>query len=153
MPTSFFGVSVSSPDYAGQGLSIKGLQEAQERNLRRIVHMQPGGIRGQAVKIAADDFYHKLIPNTPVKWGALRASRRITFNSSIPRAQVFTSGNAYNPRSNTPPAEYDVYLHARGHKPGLTEGWQDSFPTTMRENGQRIVNDMAALIARAVRNP
>ena len=151
MPVEIFGSG--GQDYKGQGLSIKGLQRAQERNLRRIVHMRPSGVRGVAVKVAANDFYHKLIPNTPVKLGALRASRRITFNSSVPRAQIFTSGGAYNPRSSTPPAEYDRYLHARGFKPGLRGGIQASFPYTMRENGQRIVDDMAALIARAIRNP
>ena len=151
MPIEIFGPH--GQDYKGQGLSIEGLQRAQERNLRRIVMMKPGGIRGQAVKNAAADFHAKLTVNTPVQWGALRVSRRITFNASVPRAQIFTSGNSYNPRSSTPPHVYDIYLHAMGHKKGREGGWTDSFPHTMRQHGQRIVNDMVKLVQLNLRNP
>jgi len=140
-------------DYSGQGLSIKGLQEMQQRNLRRIATLKPEGVRGQAVQMGATRFHRALTKNTPWDTGALRASRRITFNMSVPRAQIFTSGGGYNPRSSTPPAEYDVYLHAMGHKRGLRGGWTDSFPHTMQQQGPKILDDMAAMIARAIRNP
>jgi len=153
MPTNFFGVSVGAADYAGQGLSIRGLQEALERNERRIIAMKPGGVRGAAVQMGASRFHRALFANTPWQSGALRASRRITFNASIPRAQIFTSGNAYNPRSSTPPAEYDVYLHARGFRRGLRGGIQASFPYTMQKQGPQILADMTDMIQDGIRNP
>lgn len=140
-------------DYSGQGLSIQGLQEMQQRNLRRIATLRPEGVRGQAVQMGATRFHRALTKNTPWDTGALRASRRITFNMSVPRAQIFTSGGGYNPRSSTPPAEYDVYLHAMGHKRGRRGGWTDSFPHTMRTQGPKILADMADHILAGLRNP
>jgi len=151
MPISIFGPT--GQDYRGQGLSIKGLQEAQERNLRRIAAMAPGGVRGQAVQYGATEIDRVLKVVTPVDTGALRASRRITFEASVPRAQVFTSSGGYNPRSKTRPAEYDVYLHARGGR-GLAAGtYQASFPHTMRYYAPRIVERMFKIVEDGIRNP
>jgi len=141
---SFFGGN--STNYAGQGVSIQGLQEAQERNLRRIAGMAPGGVRGEAVQVGASRFHRALTYNTPWQTGALRASRRITFESSVPRAQIFDSKNSYNPRSKTPPHEYDVYLHGRGFRRGLRGGIQASYPYTMQNEGQKILSDMNDMI-------
>ena len=151
MPISFFGGG--STNYAGQGFSIQGLQEAQQRNLRRIAAMKPGGVRGQAVQYGATEFDKVLKVVTPVDTGSLRASRRITFEASVPRAQVFTSANAYNPRSRTPPIEYDVYLHAHGGRGRAAGTYQASFPHTMRYYGPRIVKNMAEIISDGIRNP
>jgi len=152
MPTDFFGGP--GRDYSGQGLSIQGLQAAQRRNLRRIAKLKPEGVRGQAVQMGAARFHRALTKNTPWDTGALRASRRITFNAGIPRAQIFTSANAYNPRSNTRPAEYDVYLHARGIIPGRHRGTRlASFPYTMQKQGPQILSDMTDMIQREIRNP
>jgi hypothetical protein len=145
MPVSIFGGS--GQDYKGQGLSIKGLQEAQRRNLRRIAGMQPGGIRGQAVQWGAAAFLRQLTGLTPVDTGALRASRRITFNASVPRAQITDSGSSYNPRSRTPPHEYDVYLHARGGAGRASGTFLASYPETMSRHGQRIVDKMHKMIS------
>ena len=134
-------------NYSGQGLSIKGLQEAQERNLRRIAGLQPSGVRGEAVRMGATRFHRALTYNTPWQTGALRASRRITYTDSVPRAQIFDSGNSYNPRSKTPPHEYDVYLHNRGFRPGLRGGIQASYPYTMQHEGQAILQDMNDMIS------
>jgi len=144
MPVSIFGAM--GQDYRGQGLSIQGLQQAQQRNLRRIAGLEPGGIRGQAVQWGAGEFHRKLTYNTPYDTGALRASRRITFTASVPRAQITDTHSSYNPRSKTPPYEYDVYLHARGYRPGLRGGIQASYPYTMQHEGQRIIDRMQKMI-------
>ena len=151
MPVELFGPT--GQDYKGQGLSIQGLQRAMERNLRRIAAMKPGGVRGQAVQYGASEFDRVLKVVTPVDTGSLRASRRITFEASVPRAQVFTSASSYNPRSRTPPIEYDVYLHAHGGKGRAAGTYQASFPHTMRYYGPRIVKNMAEIISDGIRNP
>lgn len=129
--------------FAGS-LSIQGLQEAQQRNLKRIAALSPDGVLGRAVQWAAGEMHRHLTANTPWETGALRASRRITFteDGDDVRAQIFDSRNAYNPRSNTPPAEYDVYLHARGFAPGLRGGIQASYPWTRQKYGQTITSRM-----------
>lgn len=135
------------------GLSIQGLQEAQQRNLRRIAALEPGGVLGRAVQWAAAEMHRWLTYFTPWETGALRASRRVTFNPSIPRAQVFDSRNSYNPRSKTPPHEYDVYLHARGFRPGLRGGVQASYPWTRLQKGRGVMARMRDTIRVAVRKP
>lgn len=135
-----------------QGLSIQGLQEAQRRNLRRISNLEPSGL-ARHVRDAATQMHRWLTYYTPWDTGALRASRRITFNDSVPRAQIFTSRAAYNPRSSTPPAEYDVYLHERGYKPGLRGGIQASYPYTMEQKGDGVLRNMANKIRMDVRQP
>ena len=128
------------------GLSIEGLQKAQQRNLRRMALLEPQGAPGRAVQHAGAEMFRYLLVSTPWETGALRASRRLIFNPNVPRVQIFTSANAYNPRSNTPPAEYDVYLHARGEAAGLRGGIQASFPFTKRMYGPGVLRDAAKRI-------
>lgn len=123
------------------GLSIQGLQEMQERNLRRIAALQPSGVLGEAVRYAATEMHRWLTYFTPWDTGALRASRRITYNEPAEggvRAQIFDSRNAYNPRSSVPPAEYDIELHKRGFKPGIRGGIQASYPWTRLQKGASV---------------
>lgn len=130
------------------GITIQGLQEAQERNLRRIAMLQPRNAPGRAVKWAGGEAHRWLTYYTPWQTGALRAGRRISLNLAVPRAQIFTSRNAYNPRSDTRPAEYDYYLHQRGFIPGLRGGIQASFPYTVWRRGRDIARHGVRLIAR-----
>jgi hypothetical protein len=51
---------------------------------------------------------------------------------------VFNDPGARAPRSKTPPAEYDVYLHQRGQVPGLRSGIQASMPYTVDTAGPTI---------------
>jgi hypothetical protein len=134
-------------------LSIKGLQEAQERNLRRIAALQPSGVLGQAVRWAAGEMHRWLTYFTPWETGALRASRRITYSESGDdvRAQIFDSRNSYNPRSSTPPHEYDVYLHQRGFKPGLRGGIQASYEWTRLQKGSSVVRRMHGAVRTELR--
>jgi len=124
------------------GLSIEGLQKAQQRNLRRMALLEPTGAPGRAVQEGGAEMFRYLLVNMPWQTGSLRASRRMTFNANVPRLQIFTSGVAYNPRSDTRPAEYDVYLHARGEVAGLRGGIQASFPYTKRMHGPAVLQKM-----------
>ena len=132
-------------------LSIKGLQEAQQRNLRRIAALQPDGALGEAVQFGAAEAHRRLNYHTPFDTGALRASRRVSFDARVPRAQIFTSRNARNRKSNTPPAEYDAILHTRGFRPGRRGGILASFPYTVSTDGQRIARGMIGIILRSLK--
>lgn len=127
-----------------RSMHIEGLQKAQERNLRRIAALSPDGALGRAVQWAAGEMHRHLTANTPWETGALRASRRITFHEDGDdvRAQIFDSTNAYNPRSNERPAEYDVHLHERGFRSGLRGGILASYTWTRLKYGQTITKRM-----------
>ena len=121
------------------GLTITGLQEAQERNLRRMVLLEPENAPGRAVQWATAEMHRHLTANTPHETGSLKATRRIIVNLRVPRGQVFNSSNSYNPRGSTPPHVYDKYLHARGEIRGLRGGIQASYPYTLRVNGPGVM--------------
>ena len=118
------------------GLTIRGLQEAQRANLELIAAMKPTGAVNRVVIWATTETHRRLTPNTPHDYGALRASRRIEVEGL--RGRVFNDPGARAPRSKTPPAEYDVYLHQRGQVPGLRSGIQASMPYTVDTAGPTI---------------
>ena len=121
------------------GLTITGLQEAQRRNLRRMVLLEPENAPGRAVQHATAEMHRFLTSHTPWETGSLRASRRVIVNLRVPRGQVFNSANSYNPRSNTPPHVYDKYLHARGEIRGLRGGFQASYTYTKRTHSASVL--------------
>jgi len=132
------------------GVSIRGLQEAQARNLRRIAALQPGGVLGRAIQHAAAQAHRWLTYYTPYETGALRASRRIDFDPAGPSATIYTDPGARNPASKTPPAEYDVYLHQRGMIPGRRGGIQASMPYTIRRRGEQIGRGLIQTVVRGI---
>lgn len=121
------------------GLTITGLQKMQRRNLRRMAILEPQEAPGRAVQWATGEMHRHLTLNSPWETGALKASRRISLNLSIPRGMVFNSANSYNPRSDTPPHVYDAFLHARGQVRGLRGGILASYPFTMEKNGPGVL--------------
>jgi len=134
-------------------LDIRGLQEAQQRNLRRIAQLEPDGALGTAIQWGTTEAHRRLTYNTPFDTGSLRASRRIVLNLSALRGQIFTSRNARNPRSNIPPAEYDELLHTRGFRPGRRGGILASMPYTVVTDGPHIARGMAGILRKGLRNP
>ena len=128
------------------GLSIEGLQKAQRRNLRRIALLEPDAAPGRAVHNATAAMHRFLTSHTPWETGALRASRRISFNPRVPLGQVFNSANSYNPRSRTPPHVYDVTLHARGERKGRRGGILASYPYTKRVHSRGVLKSAVSEI-------
>lgn len=120
-------------------LSITGLQEAQQRNLRQIAALQPRGALGEAVQWATTEAHRRAVAYTHVDTGSLRASHRIELSGV--RGRVYIDPSATNPRSGTPPAEYGVYEHRRG-------GGHAFYDQVLDNDGQDIsrrMNDMVRL--------
>ena len=101
-------------------VSIEGIQEAQQANLRAIAVMEPESGLGRTVQFILPDLHRYAVSITHVwkLWGgALRAAHRMSLvehvDKQTARGSIFIDPNAINPRGQRP-AEYGVYEHARG---------------------------------------
>jgi len=91
---------------------IRGIQEAQARNLRRIAAIRPGGAFEAEIQTLAIETHRVAVVYTHVDSGSLRGSQRIELQGR--RARIYLDPGAVNPRTNRRPAEYGVYENARG---------------------------------------
>jgi hypothetical protein len=99
--------------------SLEGIQEVQQRNLRRIANMKPEGVAGQAVRDAAIALHRHAVSITHVgKYvggGALKNSHRMDVNGL--ESIIYIDPKSVSPRRGKrkyKPAEYGVYEHERG---------------------------------------
>ena len=119
--------------------TITDLQKAQRANNRAIAALQPSGATGRAVKHMAVGAHRYLVKITHVDTGALKAARRMDLNVDELEGIIFTDPGARNPRSGTPPAEYDVYEHERG--------WpHNAIPRTILEAGFALRRQAVAIL-------
>ncbi len=131
--------------------SIHGIQEAQQRNLKRIAALQPAGEAGLAVRDALVALHRYAVSITHVgKYkvggvfvggGSLRASERIEVNGL--EGKVFIDPDTKNPRSKIPPVEYAVYENARGGEHAFAD-------RTVNEIGEDVKNRVVTRIKNAV---
>ena len=122
-------------------LSIEGIQEVQQRNLRRIAALQPEGEAGEAVRDAVVALHRHAVSITHVGrynvggnfvgGGALRASHRMEVDGL--EGQIYIDPGARNPRSKTPPSEYGVYEHARGGEHAFYDRTESEYGPTVSE--------------------
>lgn len=93
-------------------LTIRGLQEAQAANNRRIAEMQPTGALGAVVRNLTVFTHRQALIVSHIDTGALRASHRMEVTGV--RGQVFIDPRAVNPRSRVSVSEYAKFEHDRG---------------------------------------
>jgi hypothetical protein len=100
-------------------LSLEGIQEVQQRNLRRILALKPEGAAGQAVRDAVIALQRYAVQITHVgKYaggGALKNSHRMEIDGM--EGMVYIDPSSVSPRrgkSKAKPVEYGVYENARG---------------------------------------
>lgn len=96
-------------------LTIKGIQEAQEANLRMIATTKPSGALGKTVRDMTVLLHRYLVTVTHVDTGAYRASHRGEIEmSGKPRAVISPDTAAINPRSGQAVIKYAPHEEARG---------------------------------------
>lgn len=93
-------------------LSIRGIQEVQAANNRRIALLTADGDLGQAVREITAFTHRQAVAVTHVDTGSLRASHRMEITGV--RGRVYIDPNSINPRTGEKPAEYGEVEHARG---------------------------------------
>lgn len=119
---------------------IKGIQEAQEHNLRLIASMQPRGAADRGVHKMVISAHRAAVVLTHVDTGALRASHRMS-PPSRGVGVLALDKTARNPRSGIATAVYGEYEHNRG-------GSHAFYDRTVNEFGDQILTLGALTIAR-----
>lgn len=109
--------------------TIKGLQEAQNANMKAIAAVRPSGVFGRAIQYATAEAHRYAASVTHVDTGALRASHRMEITGL--RGMIYIDPSARNPRSGARPAVYGAAEHARG-------GDHAFYQRTMDEHGDVI---------------
>ena len=94
-------------------VSIKGLQEAQQSNQRRIAALRPSSALGRGVQFMGLEGLRVAISVTHVDSGALKAAHRLELDLDVPRAQIEIDPGATAPDGGRP-AEYGPVEEARG---------------------------------------
>lgn len=111
------------------GITIEGIQHAQEANLRHIAAMQPNGALGRAVQFGTIEAHRYAVAITHVDTGALRASHRMAVSGN--HGRIYVDPTTVNPRTGERPAAYALEEHARG-------GSHAFYARTDAEAGYRI---------------
>jgi hypothetical protein len=117
-------------------LTITGLQEAQQANLRLIAAMKPGGRLAGAVQYGAIEAHRYAVAISHVwiyRGGGMKASHRIAWNGGL-EATISLDPSAVNPRGQRP-AVYGYYEHRRG-------GEHAFYKRTEVERGATIAKNM-----------
>lgn len=114
-------------------MTIEGIQEAQDDNLRAIAALKPEGALGRMVQSVATDLHRHAVSITHVDTGALRASHRIQISNGGLRGMIYIDAGSRNPRSKQKPSVYGAYEHARG-------GTHAFYDRTLAEAGNPAVD-------------
>lgn len=124
-------------DWSDWKLTIKGLEEAQAVNRRRLAALQPGNEFGRAVQYAVEEFqwYAKMI--THIDTSALQASHLGEVYGL--RGRVYINPSAINPRGQRPEI-YGTYEHARGGSHAFYDrSVAERGPGVLEETGRRVM--------------
>lgn len=125
--------------------TLRGLQEAQDQNLRQIAALQPSGALGQAIREATAQLHRYAVAITHVwriKGGGLRASHRMEVLGGGLGGRIYIDPAAVNPRGQRP-AEYGIYEHARG-------GEHAFYERAINERGEQIGDAAVRFVMRGL---
>lgn len=118
-------------------LSITGIQEAQQRNLRAIAALSPVGALGRAVKYGTIEAHRYAVAITDVDTGSLKSSHRMDVNGT--RGVIYVDPGATNPRSLQGVADYAKWEHRRG-------GSHAFYARVESERGAQIARSMGHIV-------
>lgn len=94
------------------GLSIRGIQEAQARNVQRMALLKPTGGFGKLIFNVTATLHRFMGTVTHVDTGALKSSEMMEVQGL--RGRVFLNPGAQNPKSGERPVDYGPFENARG---------------------------------------
>lgn len=129
-------------------ITLEGMQEVQERNLRRIANLRPMGAAGEAVRDAAIALHRHVVSIVHVGQypggGALKNAQRMRVEGL--EAEIYIDPAAVSPRKGKrkhKPVIYGVYENARG-------GEHAFYDRTIDEIGEQVKNRTVKYITEAV---
>lgn len=127
-------------------MTIKGLQEAQQANQRRMAELKPSGAFGRAIQYATATLQRHAIGIThvwKVKGGGLKSSHRMRLEAGGLRGVIYIDPAAVNPRGQRP-SVYGPVEHARG-------GDHAFYARTVDEAGPQVVRQVSNMVQVALK--
>lgn len=97
------------PDF---DLDIRGIQEAQNANVKHMAALKPAGTFGRLIRDVTAFLHHFMVPITHRETGALAASERMEMQNL--EGRLFLDPMATNPLSGEHTAVYGPFENARG---------------------------------------
>lgn len=122
-------------------LTIAGLQEVQDANLKAIAALKPSGAIGSALRHVLTEVHRYSASITHVDTGALRASHRIAIEES--EGSVYVDPTVRNPRSGKLVRDYARTEEGRG-------GSHAFYQRTASEIGGRVLGQGTSIIIKAL---
>ena len=120
-------------------LTIKGLRELQDLNIKTIHALKPNNALGRAVKFVTEMAHHYIVTITHVDSGAYRASHRMEVDLNVGRGRVFVDPSARKPRTRELVRDYAEIEESRG-------GSHAAYTRTQAEIGQKALDRGVAYI-------
>ena len=120
-------------------VTIVGLQEAQDANLRAIAALRPGGAIDEAIREVTLRAHRHLVAVTHVDTGAYRAAHRIKMTKD--RGVIFVDTGARNPRSGRRVVEYAPIEEARGSSHAAYARTEAEMGAAALDAGIRLIAD------------
>jgi hypothetical protein len=120
--------------------TIKGIQDAQYKNLKMIAALKPRGRFGRAVLGMTIEAYRYVVTIAHVDTGANRAAQRMIIENGGLRGRIYIDPAAVNPKGKRP-AMYGPVENARG-------GNHAFYGRVQSERGVQISRAGAEMIAR-----
>lgn len=120
-------------------LTIKGLQEAQDLNIKTIQALKPNNALGRAVKFVTIMAHRYIVEITHADTGSYRAAHRMEVDLNAGRGRVYVDPSARNSRTDELVADYAQIEEARG-------GQHAAYRRTRAETGQKALDRGVAYI-------
>lgn len=117
---------------------IKGIQEAQADNAKRIAALKPQGELGQIIKDQTIAAHRYAISITHVITGSLRASHRMELKGL--RGRIYLDPGAVNPRTKQKPSIYGFYENKRGGEHAFYDRTVEEYADKTEDAVFKVVN-------------
>lgn len=118
-------------------LDIRGIQEAQLRNLEMMNDLQPSGGLGRLVHNVTSWLHRFITSIVHVDTGALKGAQQMSFDGL--RGVVFTDPGAVNPRSGERPAIYGAIENARGGSHAFFDMTVAAAPQIVEQSARQFI--------------
>lgn len=124
-------------------VTLKGVQKAQDENVRRIAALRPSGAAGRMVRDTTAELHRYTVAITHVwkyKGGGLKASHRMQVRGL--EGRIYIDPTAVNPRGQRP-VDYGPHEHARG-------GSHAFYARTIAERGPQVAEAGVRFMVRSM---
>lgn len=120
-------------------LTIKGLQQAQQANLKAITALSPDGGVSRVLQKMTAEVHSAAVKVTHVDTGALRASHRIDLKRKATSGRIHISPTAKNRRTGELVSRYAKAEHDRGGDHAFYDIVESRYAPAIIRAGMRLL--------------